>query len=117
MKNLKGLSLEKITFDETRSIFASLEWTCHYYADELSDNTELRIDITESDLRDNFEPDNYYTTFEIFFENCEDSDFRELIDITGQAMLTDIFKDENIDYQIYSTENNDLHDLFNNMRG
>jgi hypothetical protein len=83
----------------------------------LEDNTELRIDITESDLRDNFEPDNYYTTFEIFFENCEDSEFRELIDKTGQAMLTAIFKDENIDYQIYSTENNDLHDLFNNMRG
>jgi hypothetical protein len=117
MKNLKGLSLEKITFDETRSIFASLEWTCHYYADELSDNTELRIDITESDLRDNFEPDKYYTTFEIFFENCEESEFRELIDKTGQSMLTAIFKDENIDYQIYSTEKNDLHDLFKNMRG
>jgi hypothetical protein len=117
MKNLKGLSLEKISFDETRSIFASLEWTCHYYADELSDNTELRIDITELDLRDNFEPDKYYTTFEIFFENCEESEFRELIDKTGQSMLTAIFKDENIDYQIYSTEKNDLHDLFKNMRG
>ena len=119
MKNLNGLSIEKINF-EGSSIFGALEWECIYSADNLQDGQRIEITINETDMRENYTKTESYLpgfNFNYFFENCEENEFRWFIDEVCKVMLTEIFKDGNIEGYIFDEPKPLLSDMFRNLHG
>jgi hypothetical protein len=111
MKNLKGLSVEKIEF-EGSAIFYADEWECKLYADELPDYHELRITVEKDDLYRHSEDSKEKT--EYFLENCEEREFRYEVERVAKVMITEIFRDGNIEFQIYEEEKT-LNEMFKNL--